>query len=283
MGKIKIHMAEEAGFCFGVKNAIKHALEEAQAGDRVFTLGDLVHNQNVMNSLELQGISSVSLEDAFTGTVLIRAHGVTGKVKQEVKARATKMVDATCPMVKTIKKQVDESYNNGALVILFGHEKHPEAIGIKDDREDVVVISDAQDLEHEELKKRITTAKAVSLFSQSTMFVEGFHNIEACLFKIRPDAFIKNTICSPTRKRQTSVVELAKRLPLIIVVGDEKSANTNHLLELALKHTSAKRVLNASELDPKWFDDIHEVGVTAGASTPDEAINEVINKIESFQ
>jgi len=282
MSKIKVHLAEEAGFCFGVKNAIALAEAEANKGEAVSTLGDLVHNQDVMNDLKAKKISSITLDDELSGTVLIRAHGVTSKVKEHVAKLAPKMVDATCPMVKAIKQQVDASFSDGALVLLFGHAKHPEAIGIKDGREHVVVISGVEEIAKQELVKKIKNAKSVSLFSQSTMFVEGFVELEKSLLKLRPDAHIRNTICAPTRKRQSCVIELAKKLPLIIVVGDPKSANTGHLLELASNYTKAERVLDAVELKAEWFDGIAEVGVTAGASTPDHAIRAVINAIEKF-
>jgi len=242
----------------------------------------LVHNQDVMNDLKAKNISSITLDDELSGTVLIRAHGVTSKVKRHVAKLAPKMVDATCPMVKAIKKQVDASFDDGDLVLLFGHAKHPEAIGIKDGRERVVVISGVEEIAKPELVKKITNAESVSLFSQSTMFVDGFIEVEKSLLKLRPDAYVKNTICAPTRKRQSCVIELAKRLPLIIVVGDPKSANTGHLLELAGNFTKAERVLDAIELKKEWFDGLDEVGVTAGASTPDHAIRAVISAIEKF-
>lgn len=278
---IKVHLAEEAGFCFGVEKAIELAKREARVGE-VCTFGELVHNQDVVAELEDLGIRAGGLDETGDQTVLIRAHGISTADRQALIARSGKVVDATCPMVLGIKAKIDAAVKQGSLVILFGRQRHPEAIGLKDDRDRVVVIEEASALDANELRERISTADSVTLVAQSTMPIDEFNEIETRLLDLRSDAELHRTICSPTRKRQQAVLELARKLPLVIVVGDAKSSNTDHLLKLASQYCRAERVMAADELRAEWFEGIAEVGLSAGASTPRSAIESVAKAIEDI-
>jgi 4-hydroxy-3-methylbut-2-enyl diphosphate reductase len=282
MGRITVHLAEESGFCFGVRRAIDLSLRAAEKEGQVATDGDLVHNQHVLDTLRDKGVVSLTKGERPHCAVLIRAHGVTTHARQELIDIAPRVIDATCPMVATIKKQVDRANDTGALVLIVGKSGHPEAIGLKDDRDDVVIVDNAKFLDSDELKKRIVKASSVALFAQSTTLQSVFADCEKNLLALRPEALIKNTICSPTQKRQAAVEALAKTVPLVVVVGDPRSANTAHLVEMAERYTRAIRVEGPNELDEALFENISEVGVTAGASTPDDVIQAVISRIEQI-
>jgi len=282
MGRIKIHFAEAAGFCMGVRRAIETAEAEAAGSDAVFTYGELIHNQAALDALKTKGVGVVHDPAEAAGTIVIRAHGITTAERDALCRQAGRVVDATCTMVQHIKDEIDAAHAKGALVLVCGEPEHPEAIGLKDGREDVVVIREPLELRDPELKKRVERAEAVTLVAQSTQLIETFDAVALALAELRPDAAVHNTICGPTRKRQEALLTLAQTLPLIVVVGDAHSANTRHLVELARRHTRAERVSDASELDPEWFTGISEVGVSAGASTPDETIQKVVEGIEGL-
>lgn len=282
MGRIVVHLAQEAGFCFGVRRAIDLAKEAARTRGEVATDGDLVHNQRVLESLAAEGVRSLRAGESPSCPVLIRAHGVRTRERERLSAQAPQVIDATCPMVAAIKRQVDEAHAAGDLVLVVGLPLHPEAVGLKDDRERVRLLSRAADLEEPELASLLATEPRVSLFAQSTTLHPVFEEVAQALKNLRPDADVRNTICGPTTRRQKAVEALARTMPLVLVVGDPKSANTAHLVDAASRYTRAVRVEGPQELDPSWFAGITEVGVTAGASTPDEVIAAVVQAIENM-
>ncbi len=281
MGRIRVRIAEEAGFCFGVLRAIELARQQRAMGRPVYLYGNLVHNQRVIKLLEEEGILSDLPDGSLSGSVILRAHGVTSTEKDALSARSEHIIDATCPMVQTIKQKMDHALSQGGRVLLFGKAEHPEAQGLKDNRDEIEIVQYPSDINA--LKTWITESASISLFSQSTMMLSDFDEITRKLVEIRPDAVIRNTICDSSRKRQQALIELAKQVPLVLVVGDETSSNCNSLVDLASQITQVQRVSCLAEIDVGWFEDLSEIGLTGSASTPPELIREVAEAIEAIE
>lgn len=289
MASIKVYLADEAGLCFGVRKAIDTAkvlAESADESDKIYTLGPLVHNQSVINSLEASGVTSIGFQTAINAsrqdntTAIIRAHGEKSDVKKTLAESCNKLIDATCPMVLAIKKKIDKAVTAGSLAIIYGKPAHAEAIGLKDDREGVIVVNSPEDLTS--TKNIIIAAESVALFAQSTMSPESFQQIAQELKTIRQDAIINNTICQATIKRRKALRELAAKVDLVIIAGDKSSSNASNLLKLAKEQTQAYLVSSHLDLKSEWFEGVTEVGVSAGASTPDDVIEGVVRAIEEM-
>jgi len=274
---MKVILAENAGFCFGVKRAIKLAFESTKnSNPPIYSLGPLIHNPQQVEFLSQKGIYEISdLESLKPDDVLIiRSHGTTPSVIDFAKTKGIKIVDATCPFVVNAQKLAQKLNSEGYQVVIVGEGDHPEVIGIMGFANNSAWVIDnanaVSDLPH---KKRI------GVIAQTTQSFENFREVTSALLGRCDELRAFNTICHATAQRQESAKELAQKVDLMIVIGGHNSANTNRLATLCSQYVPTYHIETAEEIDESWFNGIETVGVTAGASTPEWIINDVIEKL----
>ena len=281
-----IIVAKHAGFCMGVQQAVERTLkaadEAAQAGLACYTLGDLIHNPSVVSNLEKRGIQSVeSPEDARDAMLILRSHGVTPQLEQVARENAAELVDCTCPFVRHLHQAVSDFSRDGAPVIMIGDVQHPEVVGTSGWCHGAVyVIAGEADIESlpEEANKAL-------LVAQTTYPPQDFEQLSIKLMERFPGIAVKNTICNATAQRQKEAAQLAASVDCMIVVGGKNSANTRKLYQTCLQHCpDTYLVESAADLPPhiKIKPD-QRIGVTAGASTPDWSLKEVIDCMNDME
>jgi (E)-4-hydroxy-3-methyl-but-2-enyl pyrophosphate reductase len=276
-----IAVAESAGFCFGVKRAIKIALETVAKGGTVEMLGDIVHNEQVVSQVEAAGIRKVdSLASGRGKTLLIRSHGAPESIYQEARHLGYRIVDATCPMVKEIHTIVRERYAQGFSIIIIGDKQHDEVQGILGQiGYDALVIEHADAVQKEDIQMLDRVAVVV----QSTQALANVQAILAVLERHIPEVVFSNTICRATRERQAEMERLPLENDVVLVIGSKTSANTKRLYELArAANVRSYLIQTRADIIPEWFEGVQRVAVTAGASTPDETINAVIAALRAL-
>jgi (E)-4-hydroxy-3-methyl-but-2-enyl pyrophosphate reductase len=277
---IRITVGRHSGFCFGVKRAYDLALANSKDRKNVFILGKLVHNSDVCYDLKKKGIREIKSIDAFKkGTVIFTAHGVGPNIYKEAKARRLKIVDTTCPKVIKVQRLAKSYVEKGWQVIIFGDKKHKEIKGIKEWSENQGHIIGSL----KEAKKIKLNKKKYCLISQTTQNVGEFEKIKEYLNKQLPNFVFFNTICDSTLNRQNEIRELAKNNNIVLVIGGIDSANSKRLYEISKAiNTKSYFIENASQTKKNWFNNIKNVAVTAGASTPEKVIKEVTNWISNL-
>lgn len=279
---MKITVAKSSGFCFGVERALKIARDLATAGNDVRMLGDIVHNENVVQEMESAGIRKIKRLGKGVGkTLLIRAHGASKKTIESASGKNYKIVDATCPMVREIHKIAIDMHNKGYRVIVIGDKKHDEVLGIvgQIDRK-ALVVGSADDIQ-ESVFRRIRKAAVVV---QSTQSMENVSLIMAKLKKLIPDLVFHNTICNTTRRKQAEIKKMPLRNDVVIIIGSKTSANTLRLYEISKSlNKRTYRINSGSDIQGRWFRNASSVGIMAGASTPDYTTREVINSIKKVR
>lgn len=273
---MEIIVAEHAGFCFGVEKAIQ-AAEKAARREPVFSLGPLLHNKQETARLKKLGIIEKD-ELMEKGAVLIRTHGVGPQTYELLEKQGSKIIDVTCPHVKKAQKVAREAAEQGYQVFILGDHQHVEVQGIVAWTENKAIVINSL----EELKK-IKLKDKVALLAQTTEKETNFNELVAYLQTQPLDLKILPTICSATRIRQKAAVKLAKQVDLMIVIGGRHSSNTKKLKEVCQKYVTTYQVEQADELQLKWFQNKFKIGVTAGASTPDWIIKEVIEQMEEYK
>lgn len=278
----EITLSKYAGFCQGVKRALAITNRVIESGEKpLYMLGSLVHNEGVVKELEEKGIQIISdFKNIDRGILIITAHGVGPKVKKQALKQKLKVVDATCPQVIKIHQIVKHLKNEGWQIIIVGDKEHIEVKGIQAwAGGEAVIISNPEEAQEIIINQK----RKVGLVSQSTQDVDNLEKIMVILQSQRPDIKIYKTICQATRQRQSSVKELAKKNQLIVVIGSEASANTKRLYEISKKiNLQTYLISTVAGLKPDWFEEITQIGVTAGASTSYRTIKEVIGRLKSF-
>jgi len=269
---MKVICAENMGFCFGVKRAVDMVVKEENA----YTLGQLIHNPQVVELLEKRGIKETkSIDDVESGTLIITAHGTSKSIIEKAKKKGLRIIDTTCPLVKRIHELAGEFDKKGYKIILLGDKEHSEVKGIVSNARDVLIINTPKEAE------KLRFEKACFL-SQTTELIDKFNKIAGILKGNIPNLEVFNTICDATKKRQDSALKLAKKIDLMIVIGGYNSANTKMLSQICSKIVETKHIEKADEIDGEWFKGKNLIGLTAGASTPDWVINDIRIKIESI-
>ena len=279
---VNFQIAPHAGFCFGVKMAIRKGEELAAGGHApIATLGPLIHNPQEVKRLERLGIyARETFEEIRENTVLIRTHGVAPSVYEEAEKRGLELYDCTCPFVNKVQRIAHEHSLNGFLVLILGNRSHPEVQGILGwAGEHGVAFQDIAELEQLELQGR-----RVCLVAQTTENLERFEKAEQALRQYElAELTVFNTICSATRERQSAALELAGTVDLMLVIGGSNRANTQKLANICRQNgCRTEHIERADEIDMGWFDGVKNVGITAGASTPDWIIREVTLKMEEL-
>ena len=285
----KIKLAKYAGFCYGVKRAVETAkkLKEENPDKKVFVLGELIHNANVIKELEANGIKTLyELPEKGDGICVIRSHGESPEVIEKIKQAGFTPVDLTCPDVKKVQQKAVELAKDGYFVVIVGKAEHPEVVAIKANAllwtDKVAVAANVEQLKSFETK--IKSHKNVGVVVQTTQMLSTLNSIVNYLTSIAKEIHIANTICPSTSMRQCEAKELAENCGLMVVVGSKKSANTTHLAEILKNITKTIHIENADELDnfKSLIEGVDDISVTAGASTPQNIIDAVIEKLNSF-
>ena len=277
---MEIRLAKSAGFCFGVKRAVEQVYNQAENGKNIYTYGPIIHNEEVVKDLEKKGVQVIeeeNLEDIKEGTVIIRSHGVEKAVCEHIQALGLQCVDATCPFVKRIHKVVEKESALGKQIVIVGSAVHPEVMGIMGWSESPAIVIET---EEEADKIDLPTDREICVVSQTTFNYIKFHKIVEKLTKRGYNISVVNTICNATEERQTEAREIAREADVMIVIGGKHSSNTRKLYEICAKeceHTYFIQTLADLKLElPK---SVGLVGITAGASTPNNIIEEVENYV----
>ncbi|MDA8442306.1 MAG: bifunctional 4-hydroxy-3-methylbut-2-enyl diphosphate reductase/30S ribosomal protein S1 [Peptococcaceae bacterium] len=274
---MQVILARSAGFCFGVKRALDMAEKTANTG-QAYTYGPLIHNSQVVERLEQQGLRPINDLTEGRGTVIIRSHGVAPEVYAQGEELKLELVDATCPFVQKAQRLAMQFQQQGRQVILVGDRSHPEVQGIIGwtGNQGLVVENPAE-------AKQLPPLGPVAVLAQTTQPEQNFSAVVEELRTKSPDVVVHNTICSATGERQKAALELASQVEIMIVVGGKNSANTRKLMSLCQKTgTVTYQVETAEELEPSWFAGANSAGLTAGASTPDWIIEEVYKKMSEI-
>ncbi len=280
---MKIEKANRIGFCLGVRRAIDILERVARERQGVETLGAVVHNQQVLQRLADLGVKVVRNPDNLQGdTVVISAHGANPQIVEELQSRKVKIIDATCPFVHRAQIAARRLANAEFAVIIYGDAEHPEVKGILGWAKDKGIAT----LDDRFITKFNRLPQRIGVLSQTTQIPAHFTEF---VKKLIDSAFTKDcelriidTICHDTRERQESTLKLASQVDLMLVIGDHTSANTNHLVELCAKVSKARLVESAAEIQPSWLKGHNYIGVTAGASTSGETIEEILSQLEAI-
>jgi 4-hydroxy-3-methylbut-2-enyl diphosphate reductase len=274
---VEIIVADNAGFCFGVERALDMVKGEEEAGPRpIHTLGSLIHNPQVVERLRQEGVRQVSsLDEVAGGTVVIPSHGVSPEVSRQARDRGLHVADATCPFVARAQDHVRALADGSYQVIILGDKGHPEVAGLVGAAGGQAVV-----IEHEDELAGIELRPRVGLVVQTTQAPARLGAVAAALAVSARELRAFNTICGATSQRQESALRLAQQVEVMIVVGGKNSANTNRLRQLCEQTgVPTHHVETAAELDPQWFREARKAGVTAGASTPEWLIHEVVEAL----
>ena len=283
----EIKLAKNAGFCYGVKRAVETAkkLKAENPDKNVFVLGELIHNSQVIKELEELGIKTLTeLPSHGEGICVVRSHGESPQVLEQIKNAGFELVDLTCLDVKKVQQKAVELAKDGYFVVIVGKSEHPEVIGIRANAElytDKVFVATSVD-ELKNIEKELKSHKKIGVVVQTTQRLSTLVPIVEYLTGIAKELNVINTICASTTMRQSEAKELAQHSDLMIVVGSKKSANTTHLAEILKGITTTIHIENDEELQnfQKLIDKAQKISVTAGASTPQEVIEKVIEKIK---
>ena len=274
---MEIRKAESYGFCFGVKRAIKIAEELKDAT----TIGPLIHNNEEINRLKRD--FNVKTVDSFEdlGDVkkaIIRTHGIEKQNLEKLKKSDVEIVDATCPYVTNPQKIVEKMSNEGYQIVIFGDKKHPEVKGVRSySVTPPIVVANVEELKDKEIKRK------VAVVAQTTKKISEFQNVIDYLVTISREVRVFNTICNATFENQDAVRKLSREADVMIIIGGKNSSNTKELFNISKQNCdSSYHVESKDELEKEWFKNKKVCGISAGASTPDWIIEEVISKIKEI-
>ena len=275
---MKILVAKDAGYCFGVRDAVNLAKKSGQDYEAVYMLGDIVHNERVVSDLEKSGSVVVNSVDDIPEDkpVLFRAHGTDPKIWKDAQKKKLNIIDATCPLVTEIHEEIKILESENRKTIIIGDHGHDEVMGIAAQVKNPIIISSVEEAQ------KIGRLRKAGVVSQSTQMIENVQEIVNVLMEKVYDLRFVNTICYPTRKNHTQVKELANISDMMIIIGSFTSANSKRLTELSkIRNKNSYQVVDENDIKREWFKDVETIGVSAGASTPDNIIEKVIEKIHS--
>ena len=275
---MRIRRARSAGFCFGVRRALEHAGRAVEAYGPVCSLGELIHNPDVVADLRRKGVAVIDdLSEARGRPVLIRSHGVAPEVFNSAREQGIVIIDTTCPFVRRVQERAEELTQQGYQVVVIGSAEHPEVRGILGwTGYKAVVVYDRDDIE------RLPFVEKLGVLSQTTQTRERLYRVAGELVGKAREVRIYDTICRASLARQEEATAIASQVSMMVVIGGRNSANTCELAEICRRCVPTVHIENAAELDPSLLKGMNSVGVTAGASTPDWIIEEVIGGMSMF-
>ena len=277
---MNVELAKTAGFCFGVKRAVDTVYKqiEKHQSEKIFTYGPIIHNEEVIKDLRSHGVEVLNDEEELktvdADVVVIRSHGVAKYIYDIMDERGITCVDATCPFVKKIHKIVAEESAKGSYIVIIGNGEHPEVEGIRGwAGEQVTVIQTPEDAERFELPEK---EQKVCIVAQTTFNYNKFKELVEIISKKRYDIVVLNTICNATQERQVEARRIASEVDAMIVIGGKHSSNTQKLYEICQKECKNTYFIQSlGDFNPECVNSVRSVGITAGASTPNQIIEEV--------
>ena len=282
---MQVTLAKSAGFCFGVKRAVNMVYEEVdKTNEPIYTYGPIIHNDEVVKDFESKGVKLVrelkELADLPKGRIIVRSHGISRAEYEEMEGYGFTVVDATCPFVRKIHRLVDEHSAAGEYVVIIGNPKHPEVCGIRGwvNGEGVSIIESVEEADALILPED----KKTCIVSQTTFNYNKFQDLVEIISKKGYDIIVLNTICNATEERQTEARQIAKEVDAMIVIGDKNSSNTQKLFEICNTECENTYYIQTSrDMDYQLLRSINNVGITAGASTPNNIIEEVSKNVRN--
>jgi len=278
---MEVIVADNAGFCFGVKRAIKMANDTMDGGGAVKSLGSLIHNPQVVSSFRKRGLEVVADLDAVDpeDTVVIRSHGVGPEIKNKALSLGLTVVDTTCPFVTKAQQYAAKLIAENYKVVMIGDKNHPEVIGVVAHTQNQAIILDSVE-EAEKLK----FIPRMGVVFQTTHAIGHVQEVVGALLKRGKEVRVFNTLCGATTSMQKTAIELSGEVEAMVIVGGRQSANTAQLAEVCRKvNPRVLMIESAEELHEDWFQGLTRVGVSAGASTPDEVIADVVERITNME
>ncbi len=276
---MKILVAKDAGYCFGVRDAVNLAKKSGDDFQEVYMLGDIVHNERVVEDLSKTGSKVVvSLDDIPEDKpVLFRAHGTKPEIWKEAQKKKLNIIDATCPLVTEIHEEIKMLESENRKTIIIGDHGHDEVVGIAAQVKKPIIISNVEEA------KALGRMRKAGVVSQSTQMIENVQEIMSILMSKVFDLRFVNTICYPTRKNHEQIKELSKIVDVMIIIGSFTSANSKRLTQLAKqRNENSYQVVDELDLKSEWFEGVDKVGISAGASTPDNIIQSVTEHIKNL-
>ena len=276
---MKILIAKDAGYCFGVRDAVNLAKKSGNDFQEVYMLGDIVHNERVVEDLSKTGSKVVaSLDDIPEDKpVLFRAHGTNPEIWKEAEKKKLNIIDATCPLVTEIHEEIKMLESENRKTIIIGDHGHDEVVGIAAQVKKPIIISNVEEA------KALGRMRKAGVVSQSTQMIENVQEIMSILMSKVFDLRFVNTICYPTRKNHEQIKELSKIVDVMIIIGSFTSANSKRLTQLAKqRNENSYQVVDELDLKSEWFEGVDKVGISAGASTPDNIIQSVTKHIKNL-
>ena len=277
---MKVIIAKDAGYCFGVRDAVNLAYDTAQKFDEVYMLGDIVHNENVVSDLNKAGAKVVESIDEVPENkkILFRAHGTVPDLWEKANQKNREVIDATCPLVHKIHEEVKELESEGRRIIVIGDHGHDEVVAIAAQADKALIVSNKEEAQN--LRKY----RKVGVVSQSTQMIENVNEIMNVLASKMYDIRFINTICFPTKRNHEQIKDLAANCDIIIIIGSFTSANSKRLTKMSKTiNKNTYQVTCSKEIDKEWFSGCSTVGISAGASTPDYLIENVAKKIKELK
>ncbi|MDO4661784.1 MAG: bifunctional 4-hydroxy-3-methylbut-2-enyl diphosphate reductase/30S ribosomal protein S1 [Tissierellia bacterium] len=277
---MNIIIAENSGFCNGVKLSVKKAYEALDYGKEAYSLGPLVHNPQQVEELENKGLKVIDdscIDDINNSVIVTRAHGVKDEIKQKIKANENILVDATCPVLLGIYKLIQKYEKEGYKIIIVGNNEHPEIIAMASFAKNSIIIKD------EIQAKNIRDDSGLFVISQTTNRHEFFEKISNIIIENNENVVVRNTICNATRDRQKSCENLSKRVDCMIVVGGFNSSNTNKLYQISNTYCkNVYRIETVKDLPLQNLSKFNTIGIIAGASTPDKIVEGVASRMDNL-
>ncbi|MCI6869519.1 MAG: 4-hydroxy-3-methylbut-2-enyl diphosphate reductase [Selenomonadales bacterium] len=273
---MEVILADNLGFCYGVKRAIQLARDSASPQRDSFTLGPIIHNPQMVARLADEGVGTIdSLDQIEKGTVIVRSHGVGPAVYKAIENKGLTMVDATCPHVRKAQMAASELSKEGYQVVIVGEKKHPEVRSIREWAGEGAYV-----VETVEEAGKVSRCGRIGVVAQTTFSGKKFKDIVNILLDKANEVKILRTICTATDQRQDAAVRLSREVELMLVIGGKNSANTTRLAQLCSEICETHHIETADEVRPEWLENIKKIGITAGASTPDWIIKEVYVKCQ---
>jgi 4-hydroxy-3-methylbut-2-enyl diphosphate reductase len=279
MKQKKVLLAENSGFCFGVKRAVSQTYDILKKTDKkVYILGKIIHNPNVVRELNDLGAVTINKLEEITdndAVLIIRCHGVPKHVIKKAEGIGLEVINTTCPFVKKIESYVEQLIKDDYEVVIIGDKKHPEVVSLVESfNNNIMTIEKAEQID------KIGLFNKLGIVVQTT---QSKKNFKECILKLLDKSHnlkIYNTICEATSQRQKSTLEVAKKVDIMIVIGGKNSANTTRLYQISKDVVeNVYHIETSDELKPEWFENKINIGVTAGASTPSWIIEDIIQKI----
>jgi 4-hydroxy-3-methylbut-2-en-1-yl diphosphate reductase len=276
---MKVIIAKSSGFCPGVRNAINMAEKTLSGEKNVHSLGEIIHNKDVVNKLSGAGLKiEEKIDKIKSGTVIIRSHGATAKQIKKMKEKGLEIVDATCVLVKRVQKIAKLLYSEGYKVVIIGDKDHPEVQAVLGSAPQIAVIGSSSDID------KLSKYKKLGIICQTTQSPEHFAQMIAEIAQTEfAELKIINTLCKEATKRQSCAVELCKKVDIMFILGGLHSANTMKLAELCKKYNKKTfHLQNWKELDKTILFGNNVAGITAGASTPQWVIDDFVENLRRF-